>query len=81
MANADHTAQLRKGVAAWNAWRDENPDIAIAEVICPIQTSKSFSPTAESAHQERLAGSITDWFSTMEMGHLYESRQSVSREG
>jgi pentapeptide repeat protein len=27
MANDDHIAQLMKGVAAWNAWRDENPNI------------------------------------------------------
>jgi uncharacterized protein YjbI with pentapeptide repeats len=27
MANDDHIAQLMKGVAAWNAWRRENPDI------------------------------------------------------
>jgi hypothetical protein len=27
MANDDHIAQLKKGVAAWNAWRKENPDI------------------------------------------------------
>jgi hypothetical protein len=27
MANDDHIAQLKKGVAAWNAWRDENPEI------------------------------------------------------
>jgi hypothetical protein len=27
MANADHIARLKKGVAAWNAWREENPDI------------------------------------------------------
>jgi uncharacterized protein YjbI with pentapeptide repeats len=25
MANDDHIAQLKKGVAAWNAWRKENP--------------------------------------------------------
>jgi hypothetical protein len=25
MAKPDHIAQLRKGVASWNAWRDENP--------------------------------------------------------
>ncbi|MFZ1884733.1 MAG: pentapeptide repeat-containing protein [Rhodoplanes sp.] len=27
MANDDHIAQLMKGPAAWNAWRDENPHI------------------------------------------------------
>jgi uncharacterized protein YjbI with pentapeptide repeats len=27
MANDDHIAQLKKGVKARNAWRDENPDI------------------------------------------------------
>jgi hypothetical protein len=27
MANDDHIAQLKKGVAGWNAWRAENPDI------------------------------------------------------
>jgi uncharacterized protein YjbI with pentapeptide repeats len=27
MANDEHVAQLEKGVAAWNAWRTENPDI------------------------------------------------------
>jgi Pentapeptide repeats (8 copies) len=27
MANDEHVALLKKGVEAWNAWRDENPDI------------------------------------------------------
>jgi hypothetical protein len=27
MANDGHVAMLKKGVAAWNAWREENPDI------------------------------------------------------
>jgi hypothetical protein len=27
MANDDHVAQLLKGAAAWNAWRDENPNV------------------------------------------------------
>jgi uncharacterized protein YjbI with pentapeptide repeats len=27
MANDEHVALLKKGVDAWNAWRDENPDI------------------------------------------------------
>jgi len=27
MANEEHVAILKKGVATWNAWRDENPDI------------------------------------------------------
>ena len=27
MANDEHVAILWKGVYAWNAWRDENPDI------------------------------------------------------
>jgi uncharacterized protein YjbI with pentapeptide repeats len=25
MANDEHVAMLKKGVDAWNAWRDENP--------------------------------------------------------
>jgi uncharacterized protein YjbI with pentapeptide repeats len=28
MANPDHIDQLMKGVAAWNAWREENPSIS-----------------------------------------------------
>ena len=27
MANDEHVAMLRKGVDAWNAWRDENPNV------------------------------------------------------
>jgi hypothetical protein len=27
MANDKHVAILKKGVKAWNKWRDENPDI------------------------------------------------------
>jgi hypothetical protein len=27
MSDDDHIAQLMKGVAAWNTWRDENPHI------------------------------------------------------
>jgi uncharacterized protein YjbI with pentapeptide repeats len=27
MANDEHVAMLKKGVDAWNAWRDENPNI------------------------------------------------------
>src|SRR6516164_2213057 len=27
MANDEHVAILKKGVEAWNAWRDKNPDI------------------------------------------------------
>jgi hypothetical protein len=27
MENEEHVAILKKGVKAWNAWRDENPNI------------------------------------------------------
>ena len=27
MANAKHVALLKQGVDAWNAWREENPDV------------------------------------------------------
>ncbi len=27
MANPEHLAKLKEGVEAWNAWRDENPDV------------------------------------------------------
>jgi len=28
MANDEHVAMLKKGVDAWNGWRDENPDMS-----------------------------------------------------
>jgi uncharacterized protein YjbI with pentapeptide repeats len=27
MANDEHVAKLKEGVDAWNAWREENPNI------------------------------------------------------
>ena len=27
MTNCEHVALLKQGVTAWNAWRDENPDV------------------------------------------------------
>jgi hypothetical protein len=27
MANDEHVAMLKRGVDAWNAWRDKNPNI------------------------------------------------------
>jgi hypothetical protein len=27
MANDEHVALLKQGMTAWNAWRDENPDV------------------------------------------------------
>ena len=37
MANDDHIAQLKNGVAAWNAWRNENqnirPNLSDADLI------------------------------------------------
>lgn len=28
MADEEHVALLKQGVDAWNAWRDENPDVS-----------------------------------------------------
>jgi len=33
MANDEHVAMLKKGVAAWNAWREKNPDIRRPDLI------------------------------------------------
>jgi hypothetical protein len=32
MANDEHVALLKQGVAGWNAWRDENPDLKAARL-------------------------------------------------
>jgi uncharacterized protein YjbI with pentapeptide repeats len=29
MANDDHIAQLKLGVASWNAWRGKNPQVPV----------------------------------------------------
>jgi hypothetical protein len=40
MANDEHVAMLKKGVDAWNAWREANPDIRPVledEVVRPAE--------------------------------------------
>ena len=43
MANDEHVAILKKGVAAWNAWRDENPDIRCAVLTGAVITETIFA--------------------------------------
>jgi hypothetical protein len=44
MANDEHFAMLQKGVAAWNAWRDENPDIRRPDLSEADLRRKNLSP-------------------------------------
>ena len=40
MANDDHVSQVKKGVAAWNAWREENPDIRPDFVLAHLKRAR-----------------------------------------
>ena len=44
MANDEHVALLKKGVDAWNAWRDENPDIRRPDLSEADLRRKNLSP-------------------------------------
>jgi|SRR6516162_13292 hypothetical protein len=41
MPDDDDIAQLRKGVGAWNAWRDENPNVVHPDRGCTTLSSCS----------------------------------------
>jgi hypothetical protein len=42
MANEEHLARLKQGMAAWNAWRDKNheigPNLAKTEILAKYNT-------------------------------------------
>jgi hypothetical protein len=61
MANDEHVALLKKGVAAWNEWRDENPGI-------------DGRRTAVDAVQE---GSTTSGFETFQAGSKMTGEQAA----
>jgi hypothetical protein len=53
MANDNHIALLKKGVAAWNAWHDENCDIrpnlrgSLLKGRAPDRYALCFSPPSQ----------------------------------
>jgi hypothetical protein len=50
MANDDHVAMLKKGVAAWNAWREVNPNIHPDLRFAPVRSaSLRFAPLSSDA--------------------------------
>jgi hypothetical protein len=63
MANEDHLARLKQGVAAWNAWRAENltirPDLSGADLFC----ADLFGATLIQAtlSEANLSGATLDW--------------------
>jgi hypothetical protein len=48
-ADDEHVALLKKGVAAWNTWRDENPDIR------PDLTGADLSKAARRTSAKRIS--------------------------
>jgi hypothetical protein len=66
MANPDHIDQLMKGVAAWNAWREEkpsiSPDLSDASLSGRTSAMLSFSrqtPTRRSSPTQTSAASVS----------------------
>jgi uncharacterized protein YjbI with pentapeptide repeats len=60
MANDEHVAILKRGVAAWNAWRNENPD------ICPdlrgADLTRSVAQETQIDAMDHLPGTWMDFF-------------------
>lgn len=44
MADDDHVAMLKQGVATWNGWRHENPDIQRTSAVAEKLRSLGFVP-------------------------------------
>ena len=75
MPNHEHLAILRKGVAAWNAWRDENPnirpDLTEAELGSNDRTGRkmrTFTTGFDSSRARRAEWQMKDWH--VHGGHL-----------
>jgi uncharacterized protein YjbI with pentapeptide repeats len=63
MANDEHVAMLKKGVAAWNAWRRENPDIRpdLTEAdLTGAELSKAFLASASLNHADLSKAKLTE---------------------
>jgi hypothetical protein len=55
MANDEHVAMLKKGVAAWNAWRDEN-----AKIVPDLRRASLSDANLSGANLERATLVETD---------------------
>jgi len=52
MANPEHRAKLKKGVKAWNEWREENPAITADLVEANLRTANFEGANLSGAHLE-----------------------------
>ncbi len=60
MPNPEHIAKLKEGVEAWNAWRDENPDVMPDLVETNLSGADLFNATLTGATLFKADGLDSD---------------------
>src|SRR5262245_47162113 len=69
MANEEHVAILKKGVDAWNEWRDENPDICPDLTGVDLRAKYSFGADGKVTVRDRADLSGAD----LNRAHLFQA--------